>query len=71
MTMKKLFTVKNPDGSIPDTEEIVRTEDWARGLMRFDIDGFYVDEYGYPVLLDDCNNVAVPPLGRFIVEWHK
>ena len=69
--MKKLFTVKNPDGSIPDTEKIALTEKWAKELVYCDVDGFCIDEYGYPILLDDCGNAAFPPMGRFIVEWHK
>lgn len=33
------FRVLNPDGSVPDLEQIALNEDWAKDLMYCDMDG--------------------------------
>lgn len=64
------FTVIDPHtGEYPNLEAIVRHEVWAARLLYCDVDGFYVGEEGELILLDDCNRVAYPPPGRFIVKW--
>ena len=52
-------------GEYPDTEKIALTEGWAKHLIYCDIDGFYLGENGSLILVDDCNNVAICPTGRF------
>lgn len=50
-----------------DCQEIIRTEPWARHLCKYDIDSFAVLEDGTIILIDDCDNIAYPPKGRFVV----
>ena len=52
-------------GGYPDVEKIARTEEWAKNLMYCDIDTFAVTEDGRLILIDDCNNIAYCPEGRF------
>lgn len=63
------FRVLNPDGSEPDLAEIARTEEWAKGLVYCDMEGFAMFEDGALVLLDECGNWRCPPEGRFIMRW--
>ena len=60
------FGVIDPrTGGYPDVEKIARTEDWAKNLIYCDIDTFAVTEDGSLILIDDCNNIAYCPEGRF------
>ncbi len=67
MSMK--FSVYNQDGTKPNLEEIVRTEEWAKDLMLHDLDGFAIMEDGYIVLLDECGRFRSAPPNRFVVKW--
>lgn len=58
----------NLTGKYPDVRKIALEEEWANKLIYCDIDGFYIGEEGQLVLVDDCNNVAYCPDGRFTVE---
>lgn len=42
-------------------------EKWFKesNLLPFDIDGFALTENGDLILIDDCNNIAYVPKGRF------
>jgi len=40
------------------------------GLMRADIDQFFVGEDGILVLVDDCGNIAYVDRNRFKVKWY-
>ena len=62
------FTVidKETEG-YPDVEKIARQESWAKHLIYCDIDCFAITENGDLILLDDCGNIAYPPIGRFVI----
>jgi len=56
-------------GKEPDLREIALNEEWAKGLIYCDMEGFAVLEDGGLMLLDECGNYAFCPAGRFeIVE---
>jgi hypothetical protein len=62
------FTViDTKTGQYPDLEKIALTEEWAKGLIYCDVEGFYIGEDGTLVLVDDCSNMAYPPKDRFEV----
>lgn len=46
-------------------------EKWFKqsNLIWCDISGWAIDEYGYLLLIDDCNNIAYPPDGRYSVVF--
>jgi hypothetical protein len=55
-------------GEEPDMENIALNEEWARGLMYCDMEGFYIGEDGTLILADECGNFAYCPDNRFRVE---
>lgn len=71
--MKKFklgFTViDTKTGEYPDVDSIALNEDWAKGLIYCDIDGFVLTEDGNLLLMDDCGNVAYCPPDRFEVVY--
>lgn len=46
-------------------------EKWFKNsnLIWCDISGWAIDEYGYLMLIDDCDNIAYPPSDRFEVVF--
>lgn len=56
-------------GEYPDVENIALNENWAKGLIYCDIDGFLLTEDGNLLLMDDCGNVAYCPSDRFKVMY--
>jgi len=50
-------------------------EEWAKGLVYCDIEGFFIDPHGLLILADECGNFRYCPPGRFKVEkvrwWSK
>ena len=66
------FGVVDPKtGEYPNLEKIALREDWAKGLMYCDMDGFAIMEDGELLLLDDCGNFAYCPNGRFEIHIWK
>ena len=62
------FTViDNTTGEYPNLERIALKEDWAKGLIYCDMEGFALDESGNLVLMDECGNMAYCPADRFTV----
>lgn len=59
--------IDNNTGEYPNLELIALKEDWAKGLIYCDMEGFAVDESGNLVLLDECGNMAYCPPDRFTV----
>jgi hypothetical protein len=55
-------------GEEPGMENIALNEEWARGLMYCDMEGFYIGEDGTLILADECGNFAYCPDNRFRVE---
>lgn len=52
-----------------DVEEIALHEDWAKGLVYCDIEGFAITEDGELILADECGKFAYCPDGRFEVQF--
>ena len=47
-------------------------ESWCKGrLIERDIDGWYISEDGQLALVDDCCNMAYPPLDRYEVVFDE
>ena len=46
----------------PDLEKIERTEEWAQNFIYCDMDGFFINEDGNLILMDECGNYN--PCGR-------
>lgn len=64
------FTViDKTTGKEPDLEKIARTEEWAKGLLYCDMDGFAITECGDLILLDMCGNYADASPERFEVRF--
>ena len=59
--------IDNNTGEEADIEEIALKEDWAKGLIYCDMEGFAILEDGSLVLLDECGNCAYCPSGRFSI----
>lgn len=65
-----LFIVIDPStGEYPDLEKIALNEEWAQGLTYCDMDGFATTEDGTLLLLDECDNFAICPPGRFVIRY--
>lgn len=58
-------------GECANVEKIVREEEWAKGLMYMDIEGFAMLEDGNLILADECGNFAYCPEGRFKVALEE
>ena len=66
------FTViDNQTGTYPDCEKIALNEEWARGLIYCDIDGFAINEDGSLILMDECGHCAYCPSDRFTVVFER
>lgn len=62
------FTViDNKTGREADIGKIALKEDWAKGLMYCDMQGFALLEDGDLVLMDECGKYEYCPSGRFTV----
>lgn len=61
----KFTVIDKKTGNYPDVSKIALTEDWAKGLIYCDIDGFAIGEDGTLLLMDDCGNFAYCPYDRF------
>lgn len=55
-------------GEYPDLWDIALKEDWAKGLMYCDMEGFAIEEDGTLLLLDECGKFRYCPIGRFEVR---
>lgn len=62
------IVIDNTTGKYPDAGNIALKEEWAKGLIHCDIDGFYFGEEGELVLIDDCGNCVWCDRERFIVK---
>lgn len=64
----RLIVRDSKNGLYPDLEEIALSEEWARGLIYCDMEGFYLGEDGDLILADECGNHRSCPIDRFTVE---
>lgn len=63
----KFTVIDQNTGEYPDLEHIALHEDWAKGLMYCDMEGFLIGEDGALILADECGRFAYCPDGRFII----
>lgn len=69
---KTTFTVRDKKtGRYPDLEYIALHEEWAKGLVYCDMEGFAIEEDGSLLLLDECDNSRYCPVGRFEIVWEE
>lgn len=69
---KNTFTVIDvKTGEYPDLEAIALHEDWAKGLVYCDMEGFAIEEDGTLLLMDECDNSRYCPVGRFEIVWDE
>lgn len=72
-TTIKFKVIDNRTGKEPiyDHNHLFK-EKWFKesGLIYCDIDGWYIGEDGYLVLVDDCGRVGYPPQDRFKVVYY-
>ena len=61
------IVIDNKTGKEADDYTIALKEDWARGLIYCDMEGFAILEDGTLLLLDECGNVAYCPSDRFSI----
>lgn len=62
------FEVKdNLTGDYADIETIASTEEWAKGLIYCDMEGFAITQDGHLILLDECGKYKYCPADRFEV----
>ena len=69
MTMFKVIDKKT--GKEADVEEIALHEDWAKGLVYCDIEGFAITEDGELILADECGKFAYCPVDRFEIQFDE
>lgn len=54
-------------GKYPNLKQLALKEEWAQNLIYTDMEGFYINEDGNLLLMDECGNIAYCPPGRFRV----
>lgn len=70
--MMVTFEVKDKNtGDYADIETIASTEEWAKGLIYCDMEGFAITQDGYLILLDECGKYEYCPVDRFDVVDFK
>lgn len=67
MTRFKIIDKKT--GKEADVEDIALHEDWAKGLVYCDIEGFAITEDGELILADECGKFAYCPDDRFEIQF--
>jgi hypothetical protein len=55
-------------GKRPNLKEIALYEEWAKGLIYCDMEGFAIDEDGELLLLDECGKFVSCPYDRFEIR---
>lgn len=65
----KFSVIDNKTGEYPDLYTIALKEDWAKGLLYCDMEGFSVNEDGQLILSDECGKFVYCPSDRFTVVF--
>lgn len=65
----KFSVIDNKTGEYPDLYNIALKEDWAKGLMYSDMEGFSINEDGQLILSDECGKFVYCPSDRFTVVF--
>ena len=61
--------IDNNTGKEADIGKIALKEDWAKGLMYCDMQGFAILDDGNLVLLDECGKFEYCPSERFSIQF--
>lgn len=61
------IVIDNKTGKEADIGKIALKEDWAKGLMYCDMEGFALLQDGNLILMDECGRYEYCPSGRFTV----
>lgn len=61
--------IDNNTGKEADISKIALKEDWAKGLMYCDMQGFAILDDGNLVLLDECGKYEYCPSERFSIKF--
>lgn len=69
--MMRFKVIDKKTGKEADVEEIALHEDWAKGLVYCDIEGFAITEDGELILADECGKFAYCPDDRFEVVFKE
>lgn len=69
--MMRFKVIDKKTGKEADVEEIALHEDWAKGLVYCDIEGFAITEDGELILADECGKFAYCPNDRFEVVFKE
>ena len=67
MTSNTFTVIDLQTGKEADEREIALHEEWAKGLMYCDMEGFARLHDGSLILTDECGNYRCCPLDRFRV----
>ena len=65
----KFRVIDRQTGQPAAVRKIILEEEWARGLIYCDMEGFAITEDGGLILLDTCGDYVECPKGRFRVEF--
>lgn len=69
--LKTFHVIDTLTGEEADPYEIALHEDWAKGLVYCDMEGFALQEDGRLILMDECGKFEYCPEGRFKVVWDE
>lgn len=65
------FVVDKKTGREANPERIALKEEWAKGLIYCDMEGFAMLEDGTLILVDECGHYEYCPEGRFEVVKYE
>ena len=69
ITKVSFSVIDNKTGGYPDLYKIALKEDWAKGLMYCDMEGFAINEDGQLILSDECGKFVYCPSDRFTIVF--
>ena len=68
-TRLEFKVIDNNTGKEADIGKIALKEDWAKGLMYCDMQGFAILDDGNLILLDECGKFEYCPSERFSIQF--
>ena len=70
-TQLEFKVIDNNTGKEADIGKIALKEDWAKGLMYCDMQGFAILDDGNLILLDECGKFEYCPSERFSIKFEN
>ena len=70
-TRLEFKVIDNNTGKEADIGKIALKEDWAKGLMYCDMQGFAILDDGNLILLDECGKFEYCPSERFSIKFEN